>query len=140
MKYHDEDVDSPLYELLARRVDRIWIGPGEHVLVIETDQGRLAWEAMGDCCSESWFAELIGVAALLGGTVSDLEELSMGTTRDRRSRQDEDQIYGVALTTEKGTATLVFRNSSNGYYGGDLRVIRPPGTAGFREITTEWSS
>ena len=104
----------------------------------------------GDCCSESWWADILGAKSALGGKIIAWRELEMppmqyqergsgkgGAFQDkmramgkqksrfvdgRRTRQDEDVCYGFELTTSKGTITLAFRNSSNGYYGGSAVV------------------
>lgn len=39
---------------------------------------------------------------------------------DGNSRQEFDSFYGYQLTTNKGHCTISYRNSSNGYYGGNL--------------------
>lgn len=43
----------------------------------------------------------------------------MADIDDGRSRQEVDSLYGQKITTDKGYADIVYRNSSNEYYGGD---------------------
>lgn len=83
-------------------------------------------ETDGDCCSESWWADVIGAASCYGGTVTQVRTLDLPEPQDDRSRQEEDQAYGYAIDTERGTVTLAFRNSSNGYYGGSAYATTDP--------------
>ena len=47
--------------------------------------------------------------------------------------------YGEKLVTKNGVFDLVYRNSSNGYYGGSLNHLRQaPAIEGFKEITDDW--
>ena len=72
----------------------------------------------GDCCSEAWWADVLHAASCYGGAVVGTEELALPEPTDNRTRQEYDSVYGFALHTTRGTVTLAFRNSSNGYYGG----------------------
>lgn len=102
------------------------------------------YRAEGDCCSESWVADILGVEALRGGTVASVEDSPLEEDydlEDGRCRRECDKVYGYRLVTDKGRADIIFRNSSNGYYGGWLNSIdyRPAGHDLF-EIVDDWSS
>lgn len=103
-------------ELIGKKVVGLRVNDDQGVLAFDTDQGVVAFEVWGDCCSEAWFADITGVAALLGGTVRTAEEVSADgyNVEDGRTRQDWDLAYGVKLTTDKGYVDIVFRNSTNG--------------------------
>ena len=50
---------------------------------------------------------------------------------DGRRRQEVDEAYGYTLTTSKGYCDIIFRNPSNGYYGGgidkgEVMITLPP--------------
>ena len=77
-----------------------------------------------DCCSETWFADLIGVGNLLGQIVTGVEILELPPPQDERSRQESDEAYGVRLKTALGHCDVIYRNSSNGYYGGSAEDMR----------------
>ena len=128
--------------LLGKRIAAIEVSDGEGYLRFQTDAGEVVWEAEGDCCSESWFADIIGTSALIGGTVSEVVELEMPKPVDDRTRQEEDEAYGFRISTEKGSATIAFRNSSNGYYGGSLNVVGgAPEDRVFRSLSADdWSA
>lgn len=128
-------------ELVGKSIRSIWISDDQRTLSFETDQGTVTYDAEGDCCSESWFADITGVSALLGGTVTTAQEISMDgyNVNDGRCRQEEDAAYGIKITTNKGYADIVYRNSSNGYYGGwiGLSSFIPKDMT---EITDDWSA
>ena len=87
----------------------------------------VCWQTDGDCCSESWFADIVGVVELLNAKVKSVSEISIENcgynVEDGRGRQDYDRAYGYKIITNKGYADIVFRNSSNGYYGGTMAEI-----------------
>lgn len=130
---------NPLTTLIGKTISRVFVSEGEEQLVFEVDEGLLIYDAEGDCCSQSWFSDLTGVRALLGGKVSLAEEISMDdyNVNDGRGREDVDQVYGYNLVTDKGRANVVFRNSSNGYYGGTLEAGTKLADV-LVEITDDW--
>lgn len=93
-----------------------------------------------DCCSESWWADVIGAASCYGAAITGARALELPDPgEDGRSRQDVDEVYGYALDTTAGTVTLAFRNSSNGYYGGWAEQDLSPPDTGWAEVTTnDW--
>lgn len=95
-----------------------------NVLYIGTD---------ADCCSETWFADIVGVKNLIGEHVIGIELLDLPQPTDKRSRQEEDSAYGVRLKTKIGHCDIIYRNSSNGYYGGSDAPM-----AGEQGLTLEW--
>lgn len=128
-------------DIIGRTISRLFVGPGEECLVFDTDAGLIAFETFADCCSETWFADIVGVDALLGGTVTAVVTRELPDPDDDRSRQDVDSAYGFGLITNKGVCDVIFRNSSNGYYGGWLdQSDTAPSLDGFKEITADWSA
>jgi hypothetical protein len=123
--------ENPLDRLVGKVIERIEVSDVEEDMRFTFADGSdpLIVSAYGDCCSVSWFADIIGVSALLGHEVTDVIELQLPQDwmgGDERSRQEHDIVYGYRITTALGDVTLAFRNSSNGYYGGDL-VVNPVG-------------
>lgn len=127
-------------KLIGKKINGISINDDQQILSFDTDQGQVNYVAYGDCCSESWFSDITGVSALLGGTVATVEEVSMYgyNVEDGRTRQDYDKAYGVKLTTDKGYSDIVFRNSSNGYYGGNLEDYKKALPDGMTAIVDDW--
>src|SRR5438034_843002 len=82
--------DECMEELVSNTIREIWVGPGEETIYFKTDNGWLSYEAIGDCCSESWFADIIGVESLLNKKVVSVEQLDMPQVDDKRTRQEHD--------------------------------------------------
>ncbi len=132
-----------LIDLIGTTVESIWVEEGEATLVLQTDAGACTLVVEGDCCSTSWFADFLGVDTLLGQTVLEVEETAMpdeDPDNGARSRQSEDQLYGYRFLTLRGYADLIFRNSSNGYYGGWMSVTNDPPSGKLAPITTDWQA
>jgi len=127
-------------KLIGKKINGISINDDQSILSFDTDHGQVNYLAYGDCCSESWFADITGVSAMLGGSVQTAEEIGMEgyDVKDGRTRQEYDEAYGYKLTTDKGYADIVFRNSSNGYYGGNLEDYKKALPDGMTAITDDW--
>ncbi len=114
--YYDPKYGADFRELIGSQILRVYLSPDKTELSFDTDNGFFMYQVFGDCCSHSWFNDIINVQALLGETVESVEERSMP-----EAPQEEDgyiQVYGLRLTTRKGWTDIAFRNSSDGYYGG----------------------
>lgn len=111
-------------ELVGQKILKMFIDKdSQEYMAFRTESRDFIYFVEGDCCSESWFADVISIDALLGHTVFSIDEVSMGEIEDDRGRQECDKAYGYKFKTTGGYADIVFRNSSNGYYGGSLRLI-----------------
>jgi hypothetical protein len=108
---------SRMEELIGKMVTAVWISPDAERLVFETDDGNVAYRTYGDCCSYSYFNDIIGLDALIGQKVNSAEEIGLGDVETDDS-YDCIRAYGIKLTTNRGYVDVVFRNESNGYYGG----------------------
>lgn len=135
----------------------VWLSPDEASLAfvgVNEDGQELGvlWETESDCCSETWFADIVGTQALLGATVVKTESIDMAVlgydVEDGRGRQECDQAYGIKITSTRGWCDVVYRNSSNGYYGGwsteswfdGKSAPAPLGFASWRSIQSDWGS
>lgn len=129
-------------ELIGKTVNKLTINDGETILAFCTSEGVIAYETWGDCCSDTWFSDITGVDALLGAVVVNTEELNVDgyNTEDGRCRQDYDKVYGHKLITNKGWVDIVFRNSSNGYYGGSIELLTRKLKDDMKEITEDWTA
>lgn len=126
-------------ELIGKTLTGLRVNEDQSLLAFDHPDGTsTAYETYGDCCSETWFADITGVAALLGGKVLEVESVELPTLEDERTRQEYDQFYGVKLRTDNGMADIVYRNSSNGYYGGDISLHNGALPDGMVAITDDW--
>lgn len=128
-------------ELIGKTVSGLRVNDDQSVLTFNHPDGtNTSYDTYGDCCSETWFADITGVLALLGGKVIGVEDVRMESVDDGRTRQDEDKFYGVKLKTDKGFVDIVYRNSSNGYYGGSIELLRRELPEGMTAITDDWQA
>jgi len=133
-------------KLIGNKIIDIQIAAEEHYLKFVTEQGEFIYGTEGDCCSETWFSEILNVDFLINHTVSEIENLYLPepAVPDPHGRQESDCFYGIKINTDAGTATIVFRNSSNGYYGGsyDLMKVPVPQEYPFRSIKecSDWTA
>lgn len=110
--------------LQGRTVTKILMEPGEGRMHLECADGdTIMFVTDGDCCSETWFADIVGVCALLNEPITLAEEVDIADSGDNRTRQEYDRFYGFKLYTAKGCCDFIYRNSSNGYYGGDCEIF-----------------
>ena len=45
-------------ELIGKKITGMWVSNDQSILAFDTDQGVIAYDAWGDCCSETWFADI----------------------------------------------------------------------------------
>lgn len=118
----EEDNAASSERLAGKTIECVWIKDDEESLAFSCSDGSwVQWDVSGDCCSTSWFADLVGTQALFGGTAREVQTVMMDeigyNVADGRERE-HDQAYGYKIITDLGWCDVVFRNSSNGYYGG----------------------
>ncbi|HEY9777494.1 MAG TPA: hypothetical protein V6C81_27270 [Planktothrix sp.] len=107
-------------DLIGKNVTALFLSPDQATLIVTHDQGQSVYTTFADCCSETWIADIVGVQNLLGHTVVDARDIDVEAVDDGRSRQECDEFYGIKIVTTGGYVDLIYRNSSNGYYGGNL--------------------
>jgi hypothetical protein len=118
---------SVLDVLVGKQVQELLMDEDREHIAFVTDQGRYDFYCFADCCSESWINHVNFVDALIGGTVQSVDEVDMHSllqVEPEATRQEHDQVMFYRIHTDKGTCVLEFRNSSNGYYGGELGIAR----------------
>lgn len=127
-------------ELVGKIVSAIAVTKDESALYLTcTDGTCLVLDTDGDCCSESWWADAVGVKQLLHSPVQKWEEIPFTNDPEPgRTRQESDQVYGLRLTTFLGSCDLIFRNSSNGFYGGECLPRWEGARPDCTPITEDW--
>lgn len=127
-------------ELIGKYVTGLKVNDDQSILCVETRKATFIFKTDADCCSETWFADIIGVKYLIGAIVEKVEDLELidYNLNDNRCRQDEDSAYGIKLITNKGEANIIYRNSSNGYYGGGMYMLCE--LSNLTEITEDWQA
>lgn len=108
--------------LLNRTIMSVLVSNDQTYIQFETDQGPISYSLDADCCSETWFSDILNVSNLINNRVVEVCNLELPDYNldDGRCRQEVDEVYGYSIKTEKGSCEVIFRNSSNGYYGGSI--------------------
>lgn len=132
-------------KLIGEQIVGIDVSDGDDSLRFRIEEGEpVVWTVDGDCCSHSWWHDAYSLGQLRGSTVRSVSSLDLPDPADQL---DEDghtgeciQAYGMVIVTDRGAAQLVFRNSSNGYYGGSCHDGVDTGHK-WREITAnDWQA
>ena len=88
-------------------------------VIFDTNVGEVLWVVDADCCSHTWIENLdvpLGLVMHVGDRdLSGQDFSSVGGAVYT-------QVYGIELRTLQGSGLIEFRNESNGYYGGSMRV------------------
>ena len=112
-------------EFIGNEIEEIFIDECNNHLKFKLGNGKLAfYYCDAGCCSESWIHHISGTQSLRGRNIIKVEE-----TEEKRidgTRQDEDQAFSIKLFTSAGVCDLEFRNSSNGFYGGNFYLDNLP--------------
>lgn len=92
----------------------------------------------GDCCSHTWFEAFIGLPDILFAPVTEVNNLDLPGVEQPEESWEFIQVYGLEIRTTNGVATIEYRNSSNGYYGGSCNASEvDPGSQDFSKLTQE---
>ncbi|ATE85016.1 hypothetical protein SEA_BRYANRECYCLES_63 [Streptomyces phage BryanRecycles] len=141
---------EPLDKVVGATVKRIFWSDDR--LILDTDQGAFVYDVEGDCCSHSYFFDLIGVEKLLNnGPIVNLVSHDLDDDDIKDDDYTYTQVYGYRFETEHPTWGLMssvvsFRNESNGYYGGwmqlsfiadAIKLDRLLADGGFEELTAD---
>lgn len=108
--------------LIGKTITAIYLAEDQKAIKFDIDGGEpIIARADADCCSETWIENVENWEALIGSPVLTAEDIDMPVARaGGDDYYDVIQFYGFKITTTKGACVLDYRNSSNGYYGGDL--------------------
>lgn len=132
---------SELGKLLGNHVDGVYVNADQSELYLKRKySGGIRITTSADCCSETWFADITSPENLVG-EIKGVRVLDLPKPTDDRSRQEDDEAYGFVLSTDKGDCTIVYRNSSNGYYGGSIGTVTDSELPEeLTLITSDWSA
>lgn len=86
--------------------------------------------ADADCCSHTWIEYIEQPAMGFPCLVLSVEDLDLPGSDDNHPEHECLQVYGLKISTDRGDIVVDYRNSSNGYYGGNL--VFPSGEDGAR--------
>lgn len=129
--------------LVGRIIERVCFD-GDILTFVAWNDEKFSVGVEGDCCSCSWWSDIFGVKNIVGKMVQCIVEsplLSSYNTEDGRCRQEYDSVYGFRIVCVDGSfADFIFRNSSNGYYGGWMKNNKRHVTEEQYVIENDWQS
>ena len=152
-------------ELVGKTIKEMYVNEDQSLLKFVTNQGDVIYETDGDCCSETWFADIIFNWKFFTSAVTEVTELDVpewlerSVNKDGRTRQEFDQLYGYNIKANivggnayhgnnSTSCDIIFRNSSNGYYGGSCDLMNQASKWGqeklekaeWTQITEDWQA
>lgn len=105
--------------LVGKTILSVEIAKDKMAIKFNTNAGEIIAKTDGDCCSHSWIEEVELPA--LGFPALCLSYENMNFVKPSKEFDgDHIQFYGCKIITDKGEIIIDYRNSSNGYYGGNL--------------------
>jgi hypothetical protein len=125
-------------KLKGLKILGLYICEDSEILVFHTNEGLRGYRLEGECCSTSWFNDVIGVEALVNATVQEVESINMDYVDS--DEYEEVKSYGYKIKTDRGYADIIFRNGSNGYYGARMYTCEPYIDSGYKKITQDWTA
>ena len=106
--------------LIGKILKGIQIAEDRMAIKFITNVGEVVALADADCCSNTWIEHVELPALGFPSLVTDVVNLDMGKEDEWTDEDEFIQYYGCKISTDKGDIVIDYRNSSNGYYGGDL--------------------
>ena len=92
-------------------------------LTFQFDGGPdIVFEAEGDCCSHTWIEHIDVPPYVIGEKLETVRDY-LFDRKDDDENYETLQSYRTEFGCPKGTITIEYRNSSNGYYGGMLSRV-----------------
>lgn len=142
-------MNTPLDNLIGKRIKQVFVDKDQqHWIRFVTDGEILDYAVDGDCCSESWIWAVSGLWYFVSQReepkrVTEVREIELPLfiqetiAKDGLGRQEVDAVYSYFVQSEHGGGIEIeFRNSSNGYYGGEIHRAQAPETIRWVEIPT----
>ena len=106
--------------LINKTIVEVKIADDKEAMLFVTDKGeRLIVRVDADCCSHTWIESVEMPSLGLPFVILSCEDLHI----DKESEWVDYvyvQFYGAKIVTTKGELVIDYRNSSNGYYGGNV--------------------
>jgi hypothetical protein len=116
MGYFDPDFK----DLIGEKINSVTFD--ERLLRFNLKDKVVSFSAEGDCCSNS-FIESIDDESIFNDAVLESVEVESGEAKEIDTF-DVHKCTFYKFKTDKGYATLSFRNESNGYYDGYLAKVQ----------------
>jgi hypothetical protein len=112
--------DNPFLPMVGKTIMKVEMEEEHEVLRFTDSAGETYhYTLYAGCCSRTWIEHINGITQLLGHEVTGAALVPMDTIE--RGSWEYIRCYSYRMTTQVGTFEVELRNSSNGYYGGELQ-------------------
>lgn len=112
-------------ELVGKTIAAVFRS-GEETIIFKDSTGALhQYTVDGDCCSTSWWLMGVNVQSLIGKVITSVLHDSRSFEFGTRQERDISDVFALNLGGYAGYTTFEHRNSSNGYYSGDVCYSSP---------------
>lgn len=110
-----------------------FVGKTIKKVFINLDRDKMFWivdnkvyevYAFGDCCSSSWFEHCDNADVFKNAKLLAFEDFSQTYPNDDDENYNYIRVNMLKFATTKGRCTIEFRNSSNGYYSGEVELTK----------------
>lgn len=106
--------------LLDKKIVSVKIADDKMAMLFVTENNEnLILRVDADCCSHTWIESVDLPALGLPFTVIECKDLELNIP-EKEYDGDVIKFYGAEIVTDKGSMNIDYRNSSNGYYGGNI--------------------
>jgi hypothetical protein len=106
--------------MVGKTINAIKLADDKEAILFVTDAGEIIARCDADCCSSTWVEHIELPAKGFPAMVLAVDDLDLPGSDNSHPEFDCLQVYGCKITTDKGEIVIDYRNSSNGYYGGNL--------------------
>lgn len=135
---------GPEFNPIGKTIASVWINPDRTVIKFAFTDGTTASLATGaECCSETWIEHVSEFNYAIGATITYTYTTDIGEVIP--TRQECDQLYSASIGGSRADypvsirLDIEFRNSSNGYYGGNIEwTLYDYDVSGWSELTEDF--
>lgn len=109
-------------DFVGMKIEKTLINQHRDAMYWKIDGKWYTLDAIGDCCSRSWYEHCDNADALKDATVLEYDYTSEEDQFNDSAGDEYIQVNMMKFKTTKGHCTIEFRNESNGYYSGWTEV------------------
>ena len=117
--------EGTMNELVGKTIVAVFRS-SEDTIIFKDSIGALhEYTVDGDCCSTSWWLMGMNVQSLIGKTITSVLHDSRSFEFGTRQERDISDVFALNVETYNAYTIFEHRNSSNGYYSGDVSYRSP---------------
>lgn len=108
--------------LIGKTLTGVKLAKDKEAILFQTTEGDIVARCDADCCSHTWVEGIENTIGSFPAVVTAADDIEDGLPETINDHPEHAclQFYGFKVVTDKGVLVIDYRNSSNGYYGGNL--------------------